>query len=411
MQIRSNADGEETGSPRRINHFFNSSLSIVKTLSFLAILLLITSPALAQSELAKVHGKIVGSNAKNIADVRVSSLWRLEVNKMKPLDEEFAKSSVNGDFELGVTDRALAVVAIDDEQKHGALVSLDSKNRTLPLEVVLRPLVTVKVRFPKNFNSCRIKSFHMYVEMPEVEERPLALTKLVYCESETGEFELKLPPGDYVLDVYAFTDEERSKDLDLQPKHRVSVGAVSSVDLGTLTLTVNPNRPESLGRLLRKAHASESWTDVSKRIGTQSPDWHVTDSQGLGAKHNVADFRGKWLLVEFWSLGCAPCVKSGMPDLMDFYERNKNKRDRFEIVAVYIDYTSEFGSITDLNRALEPVKKHVWAGRELSFPLILDSSFKTWENFGLQGFGQTVLIDPSGRIVDGGIAKLDAILN
>ena len=38
--------------------------------------------------------------------------------------------------------------------------------------------------------------------------------------------------------------------------------------------------------------------------------------------------------------------------------------------------------------------KNVWDGKTLPFPVLLDPTFKTWETFGIDGLGTTILIDP-----------------
>ena len=109
----------------------------------------------------------------------------------------------------------------------------------------------------------------------------------------------------------------------------------------------------------------------------------------------IKDFRGKWLLIYFWGLGCAPCLKTGLPAMMSFYEQHAADRDRFEIVAFCIDDERDVTSMAELDRKLEPVVEHVWGGKKLPFPVVLDASFKTQDGFGISTLGP-VLVDPEG---------------
>ena len=86
---------------------------------------------------------------------------------------------------------------------------------------------------------------------------------------------------------------------------------------------------------------------------------------------------------------------------MRFYDRHAANRDKFEIVAVCMDPNGDLKTMADLDQELKPVVKHVWRGKQLPFPVILDNTGKTLENFGLEGFEQSVLIDPQGRLVQG----------
>ena len=120
-----------------------------------------------------------------------------------------------------------------------------------------------------------------------------------------------------------------------------------------------------------------------------------------GAAKNVqlADFKGKWVLVDFWATSCIVCLKHDLPKLAKFCDDHKAERDRFEVLAICIDCTGEMKSMADVDRALEPIVKHVW-GKPLPFPILLDPSMTTLERFGVPGY-ETILIDPDGKLVKG----------
>jgi hypothetical protein len=59
---------------------------------------------------------------------------------------------------------------------------------------------------------------------------------------------------------------------------------------------------------------------------------------------------------------------------------------------------------------LKPIVKAVWGGKELPFPVLVDNTAQSTESFGVDLFGVTVLIDPSGRLVQGDESTLAAIL-
>lgn len=41
-------------------------------------------------------------------------------------------------------------------------------------------------------------------------------------------------------------------------------------------------------------------TTFAKLQGKKAPDWNVTEARGLEKGVKVSDFKGKWLLLEFW---------------------------------------------------------------------------------------------------------------
>ena len=62
---------------------------------------------------------------------------------------------------------------------------------------------------------------------------------------------------------------------------------------------------------------------------------NVTFTTITGQKINMADLRGKVVLVNFWATGCSVCVRE-MPDLVNTY--NAYKAKGFEVIAVAMPY-------------------------------------------------------------------------
>ena len=61
--------------------------------------------------------------------------------------------------------------------------------------------------------------------------------------------------------------------------------------------------------------------------------------------------------------------------------------------------------MVDVDRRLTNLVKHVWGGKALPFPIILDASYRSMENFGVSTMGP-VLVAPNGNLARGGLAEL-----
>jgi hypothetical protein len=91
---------------------------------------------------------------------------------------------------------------------------------------------------------------------------------------------------------------------------------------------------------------------------------------------------------------------------MKFCEEHADQRDQFAVVTVCMDPDGNLKSIAEMDKALEPIVEHVWDGKQLDLPVLLDPTFNTWERFGLRGMGQAVLVNPEGVIVEGDLKTL-----
>ena len=103
-----------------------------------------------------------------------------------------------------------------------------------------------------------------------------------------------------------------------------------------------------------------------------------------GEDVSLSQFRGKYLLINFWATWCAPC-KIEMPSLEKLYRQFKS--DNFDMIGISNDM---FGA-----RVVRPYIK----ATNLTFPMLLDQRMIASRQFGIVSLPTTVLIDPQGIII------------
>ncbi|MNX55331.1 Thiol-disulfide oxidoreductase ResA [compost metagenome] len=126
--------------------------------------------------------------------------------------------------------------------------------------------------------------------------------------------------------------------------------------------------------------------EKSVKIGNKAPDFSQPDANGKLIK--VSDFKGQYVLIDFWASWCSPC-RAENPNLLKAY--NKYKSKGLEVLAVSLDDTK------GRNAWLKAIK-------EDGLPWIHVADLKGWSNeaavlYGVRAVPQNYLVDPKGNIV------------
>lgn len=111
-----------------------------------------------------------------------------------------------------------------------------------------------------------------------------------------------------------------------------------------------------------------------------APDFALKDLEGKTVK--LSDFRGKWVILDFWGSWCIWCIR-GLPELKDAYAKY---HDVLEVVGVDCNETEEAWRAG--------VKKYDLTWVNVYNPK--DSG--VLDEYGVQGFPTKAIIDPEGKI-------------
>ncbi len=114
-------------------------------------------------------------------------------------------------------------------------------------------------------------------------------------------------------------------------------------------------------------------------------DLTLTDINGQKIK--LSDYRGKWVVVNYWATWCPPCLEE-IPDLVHFHENNKDKD------AVVIGINHEEISTTRLNKFVDEYMINYPI-----IPMLKDDKPDSILLGAIPGLPTTYLISPEGKLV------------
>jgi thiol-disulfide isomerase/thioredoxin len=254
------------------------------------------------------------------------------------------------------------VLVFSADRTRGGVVGVSKADDGKEVTVALGPAVRVKGK----------------LECKELNGKPTGANTTVTADgfrayftqftATAATFEFILPIGKYTVGTYG-----------------------SDVEAVKQTPTFTADRPVvDLGTIDMKASA------IAKLKGKPAPEWVIADARGVKPEVRLADYKGKWVYIEFWGFWCGPCVAGALPELIGLYEDYAGQRDKFAILAIHERGVKSFA---ELDKKLPKIKDRYWQGKDLPFPILLDATGATAKLYGISAYPTHILIDPDGKLV------------
>lgn len=143
--------------------------------------------------------------------------------------------------------------------------------------------------------------------------------------------------------------------------------AILIVLVGTIVFTIYNNATKEQQEVLQ--------------IGDQAPDFKLTDLNGK--EHQLSEYRGQGVFVNFWGTWCKPCEKE-FPLMEKQYQVYKDQG--VQILAVNIAQSDY-----EVRQFAEQ--------RDLTFPIVIDKSKSVMEAYNIRPLPTTLLVNVEGKIV------------
>ncbi len=123
-------------------------------------------------------------------------------------------------------------------------------------------------------------------------------------------------------------------------------------------------------------------------------DFSLRDQNGK--RHNLKDYEGKIVILNFWQTWCGPCLKE-MPDFERVYQDYGQNEEDVIILGVSSPNNSENKKFTNETKTDIEIKDFLME-KDVNYPSLLDYKAELYTNYGIMAFPTTIVILPDGHI-------------
>lgn len=120
---------------------------------------------------------------------------------------------------------------------------------------------------------------------------------------------------------------------------------------------------------------------ISSSACAEKVDFSLNDVNGK--THKLSDYRGKWVLVNYWATWCPPCLEE-IPELVHFHEEHKDK----DAVVLGVNFEK-----IDLNKLKQFIDENF-----VVYPVLLSDPAPSSPLGPITGLPTSFLVSPSGEL-------------
>jgi hypothetical protein len=216
----------------------------------------------------RIAGRVVDAEGRAVAGAQVANFWTFD---QSPSGSPFRglDCDQDGRFDgpIDAQEQGFWLAAFSGDRMLAGLVEISKDGPTTDLLIRVKRSIRVHGRIASKDLGRAVPWTNTYWNLEPGDIR------IAQCSSRKADFDVLLPASSYGWNAYGQDVEGRTGEITLSSD-------APDLDLGEIDL-----------------HA----TFLAQHKGKELPPWKVTAARGVALeKSAIADFRGRWLLVEFW---------------------------------------------------------------------------------------------------------------
>ena len=254
------------GTRRRAGIGGTMRLAVAAGIAAAAVLLAAGWSPAQENPDVEVTGKVVDAAGKPVARADVADMYAFEGDKIYAF--RGATTAEDGTFTITVRPygRPFALMAYDPERKRAGIVRAGPGAPKAPLVIGLAPAIRIHGKFNCKALGGKPEWTMAYVSTDD------GKCRVAQCESREAQFSLLLPDGSWSLNLYG--SDINGIDRQVAPKK-----GKLDLDMGTVEFEAE---------------------FLALHYGKPLPSWSVSDARGVSSMVQLADYKGRWVLLEFW---------------------------------------------------------------------------------------------------------------
>ena len=226
----------------------------------------------AMSDTFDVNFEVVDADGKPVAEAQLSTRWIVDSENENPFQAVFdskATTDSDGKCKINFNDQAgetQVLLGYSKDKKLSGMVIVEKQDEGETLKIKLEPVITVKAKYYCSETDSPPRWTNTIISIEDVR------AYLFEFRCKDGNVEFPLPSGQWKARMYGTGIVKKCEEFETKSSQPI-------YDFKTVDFEATP---------------------IERLKGKPAPKISILNARGLKKDFQLADLKGKWVLLEFW---------------------------------------------------------------------------------------------------------------